>query len=384
MISTPCSTFLATSSSVSVFAMPIRVRQVPASLCTDSGWVSRNTEWRTSLAVNAPQWSWNGTPWRRVMVQVLPSGDMAHVSASSGMYAPVCRSIPTKYSSAGRLSSIPLRLCSQEKLVSQPRGATATTSRSSFAFAGGAAVCAQAMAAANPTTPSNPHRDPTTLCIVTSCVPLYTCGGTMATSDGRWKGPVALLPCARDDCLTSAAGASTPDDAPACLQGGGRTRGPGHNDAKPLLEALRHVCRRSACGARDTVLLTRLQDAPQPCLHLRVSRMSTLPQRDRQIARARPDRPDPFDLLENIPNVAHAFRLLHDAHQQELTVRVQRPHIRFVIVVLWRQPPVARGEPWPPAALAPGLEIGDAGDLGIARRDDGRLRVFDGIEVWEH
>src|SRR5262249_45784622 len=130
-----------------------------ASLCTDSGWVMRKTEWRTSLAVNSPQFSWNLMPLRNVMVQCLPSGDMSHVSASSGMYMPVLRSMPTRNSRAGLLSRLPLRLCSQEKLVSQPRGATAMRSRSSLALAGGVAVCAQARTAANPIT----HTTPTTI-----------------------------------------------------------------------------------------------------------------------------------------------------------------------------------------------------------------------------
>jgi Arc/MetJ-type ribon-helix-helix transcriptional regulator len=59
-----------------------------------------------------------------------PSGDISHCSASSGMYAPVCRSIPTRNSRAGLLSRLPLRGLSQVKLVSQPRGATAMRSRS--------------------------------------------------------------------------------------------------------------------------------------------------------------------------------------------------------------------------------------------------------------
>src|SRR2546426_4948373 len=160
MISTPCSTFLATSSTESAFPMPIRGRQKPASVCTDSGWVIRNTAWRTSLAVNSPHFSWNLTPLRRVIVQLLPSGAIAHFSASSGMYCPVLRSMPTRYSRAGRLSSWPLRLCSQVKLVSHPRGATAILSRSSFAFAGagGVTVCARAPATTQPMTPSIPSR----------------------------------------------------------------------------------------------------------------------------------------------------------------------------------------------------------------------------------
>src|SRR5262245_50192760 len=167
MISTPCSTFFATSSMESAFPMPIRGRQKPASVCTDSGWVIRNTAWRTSLAVNSPQFSWNFTPLRSQTVQLFPSGAISHFSASSGMYAPVLRSIPMRYSSAGRLSSWPLRLCSQVKLVSQPRGATAILSRSSFGLVG--AGCAQATATANPmhamlpSTTRLPH-----LCIVLS------------------------------------------------------------------------------------------------------------------------------------------------------------------------------------------------------------------------
>src|SRR5215831_2919896 len=138
--------------------MPIALRQKAVDVAMASGWVMRKTAWRTSLALNSPQFSWNLTPWRNVMVQVLPSGAMSHFSASSGMYAPVLRSIPTRYSRAGRLSSWPLRVCIQEKFVSHPRGATAILSRSSFAFAGGAAVCAQATIATNPIAPITPTR----------------------------------------------------------------------------------------------------------------------------------------------------------------------------------------------------------------------------------
>src|SRR6185503_1323151 len=95
------------------------------------------------------------------MVQLLPSGAISHFSANSGMYAPVLRSMPTRYSRAGRLSSMPLRLCSQEKLASHPRGATATTSRSSFPLAGGAAgACAQARLVVNATVSTAPHSAP--------------------------------------------------------------------------------------------------------------------------------------------------------------------------------------------------------------------------------
>src|SRR4030095_15880240 len=104
--------------------------------------------------------SWNGTPWRNVMVQVLPSGAISHFSASSGMYAPVCRSMPTRNSRAGRLSRLPLRGLSQVKLVSYPIGATAILSRSSFAACAGAAVHTQATITTNPRTSSTPTTDP--------------------------------------------------------------------------------------------------------------------------------------------------------------------------------------------------------------------------------
>src|SRR5262252_1647122 len=94
------------------------------------------------------------------MVQLLPSGDISHVSASSGMYAPVCRSMPTRNSRAGRLSRLPLRGLSQVKLVSQPRGATAILSRSSFAACAGTAVPTQATVITHPTTSSTPTTDP--------------------------------------------------------------------------------------------------------------------------------------------------------------------------------------------------------------------------------
>src|SRR6266516_3452243 len=94
------------------------------------------------------------------MVQVLPSGDISHVSASSGMYAPVCRSMPTRNSRAGLLSRLALRGLSQVKLVSHPVGATAILSRSSFAACAGAAMPTQTTVPTNPMTSSTPTTDP--------------------------------------------------------------------------------------------------------------------------------------------------------------------------------------------------------------------------------
>src|SRR5215471_2885658 len=95
------------------------------------------------------------------MVQRLPLGAISHFSASSGMYAPVERSIPTRNSKAGRLSRLPLRAWSQVKLVSYPMGATAILSRSSFAWvwAGGVAVCAQVRVATQPRAQRTPPRN---------------------------------------------------------------------------------------------------------------------------------------------------------------------------------------------------------------------------------
>src|SRR5262252_3295725 len=95
------------------------------------------------------------------MVQFLPSGDISHFSASSGMYAPVCRSMPTRNSRAGRLSRLPLQGLSQVKLVSYPMGATAMVSRSSFPLAGAGDVTFGAYAfVATPTmVPSVPRRN---------------------------------------------------------------------------------------------------------------------------------------------------------------------------------------------------------------------------------
>src|SRR5712691_1911526 len=94
------------------------------------------------------------------MVQALPLGDISHFSASSGMYAPVCRSIPTRNSRAGLLSRLLLRGASQVKLVSNPRGATAMRSRSSFAAYAGGAMHTQATVTTNPMTSNTPTTDP--------------------------------------------------------------------------------------------------------------------------------------------------------------------------------------------------------------------------------
>src|SRR5712691_2587429 len=70
--------------------------------------------------------------------------------------------MPMRNSRAGLLSRLPLRGLSQVKLVSQPRGATAILSRSSFPFvgAGGAAVCAQATVTVSPMAHNTPNSVP--------------------------------------------------------------------------------------------------------------------------------------------------------------------------------------------------------------------------------
>src|SRR4029453_5242446 len=191
-ISIPSSTFFAASAPESFFAMPKNPRQRLPSVCTDSGWVIRKTAWRTSLAVNGPQLSWNCTPLRSVIVQSLPLGDISHFSANSGMYAPVWRSIPTRYSRAGRLSSMPLRLCSQVKFVSQPRGAPAPRSRSSLVLVEGVGVCAHAIATINPRAQTIPHSTPRCihLCIVPSSATAWAEGrqlnGAPSPSHTSW------------------------------------------------------------------------------------------------------------------------------------------------------------------------------------------------------
>src|SRR4029453_13437405 len=191
-ISIPSSTFFAASAPESFFAMPRNPRQRPPSVCTDSGWGIRKTAWRPSLAVNGPQLSWNCTPLRSVIVQSLPLGDISHFSANSGMYAPVWRSIPTRYSRAGRLSSMPLRLCSQVKFVSQPRGATATRSRSSLVLVDGVGVCAHAIATISSRTQTMPHSRPRYihLCIVPSSATAWAEGrqlhGAPSPSHASW------------------------------------------------------------------------------------------------------------------------------------------------------------------------------------------------------
>src|SRR5215831_12475683 len=132
-------------------------RQKVVPLAAASGCEMRKTAWRTSRALNSPQLSWNLIPLRNVMAHVLPSGAISHFSASSGIYAPVLRSTPTRNSTTGRLSSRPLMVCNQEKLVSYPRGATAILCRSSFAL-GGADVCAQATVTTSPIAPITPQR----------------------------------------------------------------------------------------------------------------------------------------------------------------------------------------------------------------------------------
>src|SRR5215468_5437503 len=65
---------------------------------------------------------------------------------------------------------MPLRLCSQVKFVSQPRGATATRSRSSLVLVDGVGVCAHAIATISARTQTMPHSMPRYihLCIVPS------------------------------------------------------------------------------------------------------------------------------------------------------------------------------------------------------------------------
>ena len=116
----------------------------------------------------------------------------------------------------------------------------------------------------------------------------------------------------------------------------------------------------------------------------RVSRIALVPHGDRHIPRAGPDRANPLDFPQYILQVLHPVRLFHYPDEKHIAIRVQRPEVGGIVVFRRSQTPVARGNTIPPTPFALRLEVGGAGNLGIARRNHCRLRVLHRVEVGQH
>src|SRR5215831_19079263 len=147
---------------------------------------------------------------------------------------------------------------------------------------------------------------------------------------------IATLPrCTRDRALTG--GEAAPLNQP--WRASHRS---GHDDAKALLQAYRHVISRGSRRTGDAELFAGGQDAQQIFLYGWMAGLAPQSHRYRHVPGACPDGADAPHLTQNVAYILHPFCFFDDAHQQDIAVRVERPEVGGVVVFLRRQAPVSR------------------------------------------
>ena len=109
-----------------------------------------------------------------------------------------------------------------------------------------------------------------------------------------------------------------------------------------------------------------------------------MPHRHRHIPRPGPNRADALDFPQDVFQVRNPVRFLHNAHQQHIAVRVQRPQIGGVIILRRRQPPIARRDAIPPAPFPLRLKVGRPRHLRIPRRRHRRPRILHRVKMRQH
>ena len=120
---------------------------------------------------------------------------------------------------------------------------------------------------------------------------------------------IATLPrCTRDRALTG--GEAAPLDQP--WRASHRS---GHDDAKALLQAHRHVISRGSRRTGDAELFAGGQDAQQIFLHGWMAGLAPQSHRHRHVPGACPDGADAPHLTQNVAYVLHPFCFFDDAHQ---------------------------------------------------------------------
>src|ERR1700726_1846956 len=89
----------------------------------------------------------------------------------------------------------------------------------------------------------------------------------------------------------------------------------GHDDAKALLQAHRHVISRGSRRTGDAELFAGGQDAQQIFLHVWMAGLAPQSHRHRHVPGACPDGADAPHLTQNVAYVLHPFCFFDDAHQ---------------------------------------------------------------------
>src|SRR5437868_842403 len=114
--------------------------------------------------------------------------------------------------------------------------------------------------------------------------------------------------CTRDRALTG--GEAAPLDQP--WRASHRS---GHDDAKALLQAHRHVISRGSRRTGDAELFAGGQDAQQIFLYVWMAGLAPQSHRHRHVPGACPDGADAPHLTQNVANVLHPLCFFDDAHQ---------------------------------------------------------------------
>src|SRR5215831_11279463 len=158
----------------------------------------------------------------------------------------------------------------------------------------------------------------------------------------------------------------------------------GHDDAKALLQAHRHVISRCSRRTGDAEFFAGGQDSQQIFLHGWMAGLAPQPHRHRHVPGACPDGADSPHLAQNVAYVLHPFRFFDDAHQQDIALRVQGPEVGGVVVFLRGQAPVSGGDAIAPTALPSRCKVFHPRHLGIPCRRDCGLGVLHGVQVGQH
>jgi hypothetical protein len=108
----------------------------------------------------------------------------------------------------------------------------------------------------------------------------------------------------------------------------------GHDDAKALFEAHRHIVSGGYRRTGDAELLAGGQDAQHIFLHRRMAGLAPQSHRHRHVAGTCPDGADAPHLTQDVAYVLHPFCFFDDAYQQDIAVWVQRPQVGCVVVFL--------------------------------------------------
>jgi len=131
----------------------------------------------------------------------------------------------------------------------------------------------------------------------------------------------------------------------------------------------------------DTVLLADRADRRHRLFHHRMLVLARIAEVLREVTLANDHDADPLDLLEDVGEVVDGSHVLAHHHHQDLAVRIERPDVGTVVVLLLCEPPVARGRAWSVTTDALRLVAFRALRTGIPAGRYGVVRLFHGAHV---